>query len=130
MSVDWENSKYFKANEFTCSHTGTEKMDQSFIDKLNNLREAYGKPMTISSGYRDSTHPVEAMKKDPKGGAHVSGEAADILIERGNAFKLLSLAFLIGFTGIGVNQKGGARFLHLDTLENSPTRPRPTIWSY
>ena len=105
-------------------------MNQSFIDRLNNLREAYGKPMTISSGYRDSTHPVEAMKKDPKGGAHVSGEAADILIERGNAFKLLSLAFLIGFTGIGVNQKGGARFLHLDTLENSPTRPRPTIWSY
>jgi len=130
MSVDWENSKYFKANEFTCSHTGIEKMNQSFIDRLNNLREAYGKPMTISSGYRDSTHPVEAMKKDPKGGAHVSGEAADILIERGNAFKLLSLAFLIGFTGIGVNQKGGARFLHLDTLENSPTRPRPTIWSY
>ena len=87
MSVNWENSKYFKATEFICSHTGTEKMDQNFIDKLNNLREAYGKPMAISSGYRDSTHPVEAMKKDPKGGAHVSGEAADILIERGNAFK-------------------------------------------
>ena len=130
MSVDWENSKYFKANEFTCSHTGTENMDQDFIDKLNILRDTYGKPMTVSSGYRDSTHPVEAVKKDPTTGAHVSGKAADILIERGNAFKLLSLAFLIGFTGIGVNQKGGARFLHLDTLENSPTRPRPTIWSY
>ena len=130
MSVNWENSKYFKASEFTCSHTGTEKMDQDFIDKLNKLRDAYNKPITISSGYRDSTHPVEAMKKDPKGGAHVSGKAADILIERKNAFELLSLALLIGFTGIGVNQKGGARFLHLDTLENSPTRPRPTMWSY
>ena len=130
MSVDWENSKYFKASEFTCSHTGTEKMDQDFIDKLNKLRDTYNKPITISSGYRDSTHPVEAIKKDPKGGAHVSGKAADILIERKNAFELLSLALLIGFTGIGVNQKGGARFLHLDTLENSPTRPRPTMWSY
>ena len=130
MSVNWENSKYFKASEFTCSHTGTEKMDQDFIDKLNKLRDAYNKPITISSGYRDSTHPVEAIKKDPKGGAHVSGKAADILIERKNAFELLSLALLIGFTGIGVNQKGGARFLHLDTLENSPTRPRPTMWSY
>ena len=130
MSVDWDNSKYFKASEFTCSHTGTEKMDQDFIDKLNKLRDTYNKPITISSGYRDSTHPVEAMKKDPKGGAHVSGKAADILIERKNAFELLSLALLIGFTGIGVNQKGGARFLHLDTLENSPTRPRPTMWSY
>ena len=130
MSVDWENSKYFKASEFICSHTGTEKMDQDFIDKLNKLRDTYNKPITISSGYRDSTHPVEAIKKDPKGGAHVSGKAADILIERKNAFELLSLALLIGFTGIGVNQKGGARFLHLDTLENSPTRPRPTMWSY
>ena len=130
MSVDWSKSKYFKANEFICSHTGTEKMDQDFIDKLNKLRDAYNKPITISSGYRDSTHPVEAIKKDPKGGAHVSGKAADILIERKNAFELLSLALLIGFTGIGVNQKGGARFLHLDTLENSPTRPRPTMWSY
>ena len=130
MSVDWGKSKYFKASEFTCSHTGTEKMDQDFIDKLNKLRDTYNKPITISSGYRDSTHPVEAMKKDPKGGAHVSGKAADILIERKNAFELLSLALLIGFTGIGVNQKGGARFLHLDTLENSPTRPRPTMWSY
>ena len=130
MSVDWDNSKYFKASEFTCSHTGTEKMDQGFINKLNNLREIYGKPMTVSSGYRDSTHPVEAVKKDPTAGAHVSGKAADILIDRADAFKLLSLAFVVGFTGIGVNQKGGARFLHLDTIEGSPARPRPTIWSY
>ena len=130
MSVDWGNSKYFKASEFTCSHTGTEKMDQGFINKLNNLREIYGKPMTVSSGYRDSTHPVEAIKKDPTSGAHVSGKAADILIERKNAYELLSLAFDVGFTGIGVNQKGGARFLHLDTIEGSPARPRPTIWSY
>jgi len=88
------------------------------------------KVYSISSGYRDETHPVEAMKKDPKGGAHVSGKACDILIDRKDAFELLSLAFLIGFTGIGVNQKGGSRFLHLDTIENSPSRPRPTIWSY
>ena len=86
--------------------------------------------MTITSGFRDETHPIEAMKKDPKGGAHVSGKACDILVDRKDAFELLSLAFLIGFTGIGVNQKGGSRFLHLDTIENSASRPRPTIWSY
>ena len=68
------------------------------------------------------------MKKSA--GAHSTGQACDILIERADAFKLLSLAFLVGFTGIGVSQKGGARFLHLDTIESSPARPRPTIWSY
>ena len=130
MSVDWATSKYFSKEEFICSHTGVEKMDKSFIQKLNMLREMYGKPMTVSSGYRDSTHPIEAMKKDPKGGAHVSGKAADILIERAEAYKLLSLAFDLEFTGLGISQKHGARFLHLDTIEDSPTRPRPTIWSY
>ena len=130
MNVDWDNSIYVKASEFYCRHTGIEKMDQVFINKLNKLRDIYGKPMTISSGFRDETHPVEAMKKDPKGGAHVSGKACDILVDRKDAFKLLSLAFLVGFTGIGVNQKGGSRFLHLDTIENYASRPRPTIWSY
>jgi len=130
MSVDWSKSKYFKATEFVCSHTGKSEMDEEFIFKLNQLRDNFGKPLTISSGYRDPTHPVEAAKKDPTAGAHVSGKACDILIDRANAFKLLKLAFLVGFTGIGVNQKGESRFLHIDTIESSPTRPRPTIWSY
>jgi uncharacterized protein YcbK (DUF882 family) len=128
MSVDWSKSKYFKSDEFVCSHTGKSEMDEEFIFKLNQLRDNFGKPLNISSGYRDPTHPVEAMKK--AAGAHSTGQACDILIERQDAFKLLSLAFLVGFTGIGVNQKGGARFLHLDTIESSPARPRPTIWSY
>ena len=128
MSVDWDKSKYFKATEFVCSHTGKAEMDKEFVFKLNQLRDNFGKPLTISSGYRDPTHPVEAMKKAP--GAHSTGQACDILVERQDAFKLLKLAFLVGFTGVGVSQKGGARFLHLDTIESSPARPRPTIWSY
>ena len=128
MSVDWDKSKYFDKSEFVCSHTGKAEMDGEFIAKLNRLRHLYGKPLTISSGYRDETHPVEAIKKSP--GAHTSGQAFDILIDRENAYNLLKIAFTVGFTGIGVNQKGGARFLHLDTIDNSPNRPRPTIWSY
>ena len=128
MSMDWSKSKYFKESEFVCSHTGKCEMNAEFIAKLNRLRHLYGKPLTISSGYRDATHPVEAVKKSP--GAHTTGQACDILINRENAYNLLKMAFNVGFTGIGVNQKGGARFLHLDILKNSPTRPRPTIWSY
>jgi len=129
MSVIWSASKYFKANEFLCSATTSEDMDGEFINKLNALREAYGKPMTISSGFRHPTmHPIEAAKKSP--GAHSTGQACDVLIEREDAFKLLSLAFIAGFTGIGINQKGEVRFLHLDTIKTSPARPRPTVWSY
>jgi len=128
-SVVWSESKYFKASEFLCSATTSENMDADFIKKLNALREAYGKPMTITSGFRHpKMHPIEAAKKNP--GAHSTGQACDILIEKENAFKLLSLAFICGFTGIGVNQKGSVRFIHLDTIADSTLRPRPTIWSY
>ena len=119
MSMDWSKSKYFKESEFVCSHTGKCEMKAEFIARLDQLRGSYGKPLTISSGFRDSTHPIEAKKKG-KGGSHTTGQAADIFISREEAFKLLSLAFNVGFTGIGINQKGGARFIHLDILKNSP----------
>jgi hypothetical protein len=36
----------------------------------------------------------------------------------------------MGFSGIGVSQKGDSRFIHLDDLEDSNERPRPWVWSY
>jgi zinc D-Ala-D-Ala carboxypeptidase len=126
--IDWNTSTYFSQYEFKCSHTGKCDMNPEFIDKLNDLRLAFGKPMTITSGFRDITHPIESKKKTP--GAHTTGQAADIAVSREDAFHLLSLALSKGFTGIGIQQKGSGRFIHLDTLENSPERPRPTIWSY
>ena len=103
-------------------------MQPEFMDKLQKLREAYGKPMRITSGYRHKTHPIEAKKS--KIGAHATGQAADIGVDRADAYELLKLALEIGFTGIGVQQKGGGRFIHLDTLEASADFIRPTIWSY
>ena len=126
--IDWDTSAYFNQHEFTCSHTGKCDMDSNFINKLNELRVAFGKPMRITSGFRDVTHPIEAKKSSP--GAHTTGQAADIAVSRADAFDLLSLALTKGFTGIGIQQKGSGRFIHLDTLKNSPERPRPTIWSY
>ena len=126
--MDWNTSTYFSMYEFKCSHTGKCEMNPDFIDKLNDLRLAFGKPMRITSGFRDVTHPIEAKKKTS--GAHTTGQAADIAVSREDAFDLLSLALTRGFTGIGIQQKGSGRFIHLDTLKNSPERPRPTIWSY
>ena len=115
-------------HEFKCSHTGKCEMNPDFIDKLNDLRLAFGKPMRITSGFRDGTHPIEAKKKTS--GAHTTGQAADIAISREDAFHLLSLALSKGFTGIGIQQKGSGRFIHLDTLKNTKERPRPTVGSY
>lgn len=98
------------------------------MEMLTELRVAYAKPLRVTSAYRDITHPIEAKKSKP--GAHATGKAADIAVERGEAYEVLKLALEIGFTGIGVAQKGSGRFLHLDICEPEDGMIRPTVWSY
>lgn len=126
--IDWGKYKNFSPKEFSCSHCGANEMRVEFMDRLQNLRNAFNKPMSVSSGYRCPRHPIEAAKAKP--GAHASGMAADILVHGADAHRLLQLALELGFTGVGVQQKGMGRFLHLDTLPNSSDTPRPTVWSY
>ena len=116
----------FSKEEFDCSHTGNNEMRPEFLEMLQQLRTEYGKSMKITSGYRDPEHPIERKKKSP--GAHTTGLAADIAVDRGEAYEVLRIAMRMGFTGIGVQQKGGGRFLHLDFANHLV--PRPTIWSY
>jgi zinc D-Ala-D-Ala carboxypeptidase len=123
--MDWSRYPNFKKSEFDCSHCGKNEMQPDFMAALQSLRTSYGKPMRITSGYRCPQHPIEAKKAAP--GAHASGRAADIGVEGRDAFLLLKLAFAQGFTGIGVQQKGAGRFIHLDTVI---TGPRPNVWSY
>lgn len=116
--------KYFTESEFACKHCGKCEMDQKFVDRLNKLRKAYGAPLKVSSGYRCTEHPVEARKGSAAPGMHTTGKAVDFAVERGDAYRLLMLALEMGFTGIGVQQKGAGRFIHLDD------RDSPTVWSY
>lgn len=127
-----DSSQYFSRAELECRHTGECKMDANFMAKLDALREAYGKPITLSSAYRHPSHPVEARKRSTSPGAHTTGRAADILCSRSQAHRILTLAMTSEmFTGIGVQQKGsGGRFIHLDDLEGTINQPRPTVWSY
>jgi uncharacterized protein YcbK (DUF882 family) len=115
----------FTLKEFECSHCGAVEMQSGFLEKLQALRTSYGKPMRITSGYRCPNHPIEAKKPTP--GVHSTGRAADVAVRGMEAYRLVQLAFEHGFTGIGVQQKGDGRFIHLD---DSPTESRPMIWSY
>lgn len=103
-------------------------MDSAFMDKLESLRLCYGKPLAVSSAYRDATHPIEAKKAKP--GSHSTGKAVDLLVSGADAYRVIEIALRLKFQGIGVNQKGphGQRFIHLDTLDGGAYRP--TIWSY
>ena len=122
------NYKYFTEKELQCSHTGNCEMNTFFMEILEKVREDVGVPFIITSAYRDPTHPVEAVKSTP--GAHTSGKAVDILIRGADALKVIESALKNGITGLGVKQHGDSRFIHLDTLEATNTRPRPWVWSY
>lgn len=121
--------RHFKVSEFNCSHCGENRMDTAFMEQLDELRHMYGKPLTVTSGYRCPEHNA-AVSSTGRTGPHTTGRAADLAVDRANALQLLKLALALGFTGIGVQQKGGGRFLHVDNLPNAPGQPRPTLWSY
>lgn len=112
--------EYFDRNEFKCSHTGTNKIQDDFIHKLDALRDECGFPFVINSGYRHATHPIEAKKKTP--GMHNKGIAADIKIKDGvQRRKLIEAALKLGFNGIGIANS----FIHVDTRDDTPV-----MWLY
>lgn len=133
-------AKYFTYNEMACKcGCGKAEMNQQFMDLLDSLRDMLGQPIVITSGYRCPNHPVEKSKE--KSGAHSKGKAADIAVMREDALKVLEIVFAFNqgakavevpyFTGIGIQQKGTSRFIHLDSCTMAEDNlPRPTIWSY
>ena len=95
----WPN---FSFAEMACSETGECAMDKATMDRLQLLRDHFGSPLTITSGYRSSRHSVEAAKKAP--GSHARGRAVDVACAGVDAFEVLTEALAVGFTGIGVKQ--------------------------
>jgi len=121
----WKN---FARLEMQCKESGECRMIPSFMDRLQALRNEYNKPMVITSAYRSRHHSAEQKKN--RAGTHAMGCAVDIECSGADAMKLIELAIKHGFTGIGVQQRGSKRFIHLDDAPNAPHRPRPWLWSY
>jgi zinc D-Ala-D-Ala carboxypeptidase len=126
MTWRWPN---FRREELQCRcGCGCFVYSDEFMDSLQALRNEFAAPMTISSGTRCPDHNCKVSHTGPEG-PHTKG-AVDIAVAGHQALKLVVLALKHGFTGIGVNQKGSARFIHLDRLPNAPGQPRPHCWSY
>lgn len=110
MRIDAQLSRDFRASEFACTHCGAAGIHQEFVGRLQQLRDALGVAIRVTSGYRCALHPVEISK--PRPGWHTHGLAADITGPR-----LLdiwrSLKHFPEFTGIGVAPL--QNYMHLDT---------------
>lgn len=121
--------RFFKLEEFACHHCGENRIDHVFVDELDELRGRLGFALPINSGYRCPKYNA-AVSATGGSGPHTLGRAADIRVDRQQAYQLLRAALSMNFTGIGIQQRGGGRFIHIDNLPNMPGHPRPTIWSY
>lgn len=113
-------SASFKASELRCKCSRCNKqvphkVKRESLDLLQRLRDAYGKPLVITSAYRCEKHPAESGKANP--GQHNKGTAFDISVSDGAmAFQIMKLAFDLGFTGIAL----GNGFVHVDTRTSTP----------
>lgn len=116
---------HFKAGELACRCGCGMLPKQDFMDKVEALRVELGFAFPVTSAARCPDHNAR-VSGTGRTGPHTTGRAIDIGVRGENALRLIQAALKAGFTGIGVSQKGAARFIHLDDLKEG----RPTVWSY
>lgn len=116
-SVSTKLSTNFNVSEFACHGSGccaSVKIDEQLVTYLQKIRDHFGKPVTINSGYRCATHNRAV------GGAtnsyHTYGRAADIVVDGVAPAEVAKYAESIGIKGIGLYEtvKDGY-FVHIDT---------------
>lgn len=120
----WIKYPNFTKEEFDCKATGENNMQHEFMELLQKLRVAYGKPMQVTSGFRSKKHPIEA-RKTHSNGEHTQGNCADIACNNSSdRFTLIKLALELGFTRIGIANS----FIHLGI--GGKNLPNNVIWDY
>lgn len=116
---------HFRKEELACKCGCGMLPELDFMQKVEALRVSVGFPMAVTSAARCPDHNAK-VSGTGRAGPHTTGRAIDLAVSRKEAYMVLATALRMGFTGIGVAQKGASRFIHLDDL----TEGRPTVWSY
>lgn len=116
---------HFSDAELACKHCGRQEMQRDFMDRVERLRVTVGFPLPVTSAYRCPEYNARVSSTGLTG-PHTTGRAIDLGVDRERAYRVLAAALQLGFTGIGIQQKGYSRFIHLDSIAEG----RPTVWSY
>jgi len=119
----------FKVSELACKCGCGMLPKQDFMNKVQKARELTGFPWIVTSTARCPKYNA-LVSTTGLTGPHTTGRAINIKTRGEQALTIVKAMLAVGFTGIGVNQKGNDRFIHGDDLPNAAGQPRPTIWSY
>ena len=112
-------TNYFITTEFDCKcgKCETTYIDEKLVVFLQQIREKFGKPVRINSGYRCSAH--NRAVGGATGSRHTKGQAADISVSGVEPKEVAKFAESIGVKGIGLySSNSDGYFCHIDTREN------------
>ena len=117
-------SPSFKVREFACKGSDVVLLDDELVVLLQCIREHFGKPVHITSGYRTAAH--NAAVGGSKSSQHLLGRAADFYVEGVDVATVADYAetLLPGRGGIGRYPKDAKHstrktgWVHIDTRAN------------
>ncbi len=111
---DIKLSDNFSSKELDCKGykcCSSTIIDNRLITYLQQIRNHFGKPVIINSGYRCPTHNSSPQVGGAKNSYHTKGQAADIVVQGVEPKEVAKYAESIGVKGIGVY----STFTHIDT---------------
>lgn len=114
---------YFDEEEFKCDGVICfDKMEPSFIHRLEAARKIAGIPFVITSSWRSVKRNKDVGGKDNS--AHLRGLAVDIKCNNNlNRMVIVRALVSAGFDRIGISD----RFIHVDADDSLP---HPRLWLY
>lgn len=102
-------SPHFRLIEFQCRCCGCVKLHPELLVKLENLREAWGSPLLLTSGFRCAQHNRKVDGAESS--LHLLGQAADVVVPEANQREFTEAAEKEGFDQ--VIPYGKRNFVHL-----------------
>ena len=117
----------FKVRELRCRDgSDTVMVDETLTVVLQCIREHFGKPVTITSGYRTASHNTRVGGS--RSSQHLLGRAADIQVQDTDPLAVAAYAesLMPGWGGVGrypVKAGRAKGWVHVDT------RPNKSRWT-